>query len=104
MPLFHRFFRTKVSIQVRGTCSCSVKEASSYGEELSRTLPNRKLEDYPLSSVRTCLFNTFAATIHIGDRSSFRKLGARHAVVTGTHLSRYISNKHKDLFDLKKNN
>ena len=32
--------------------------------------------------------NIFAATLHIGGRSSIRKLRALHAVVTGTHISR----------------
>jgi hypothetical protein len=32
------------------------------------------------------LFNIFAATLHVGGRSSIRNLRTRHAVVTGTHL------------------
>jgi hypothetical protein len=40
-----------------------------------------------LSAVRECLFNIFAATVHIGGRSSIRNLRTRHAVVTVTHLS-----------------
>ena len=40
-----------------------------------------------MSAVRDCLFNIFAATFHIGGRSSFRNLWTRHAVVTGTQLS-----------------
>jgi len=59
-----------------------------YGEELLTTRPTPKLEDQPLSAVRDCLFNIFAATLHIGGRSSIRNLRTRHAVVTGTHLSR----------------
>jgi len=50
--------------------------------------PTPKLEDHPLSAVHNCLFNLFAATLHIGGRSSIRNMRARHAVVTGTHLSR----------------
>jgi len=46
-----------------------------------------KLENHPLSAVLDCLFNIFAATLHIGGRSSIRNLRTRHAVVTGTHLS-----------------
>jgi hypothetical protein len=60
-----------------------------YGEEL---LPNRstpKLEDHSLSAVRDCLFNIFAATLHFGGRSFIRSLRTRHAVATGTQLSRY---------------
>ena len=47
-----------------------------------------KPEDHPLSAVRDCLFNIFAATLHIGGRSSIHNLRTRHAVVTGTHLPR----------------
>ena len=59
-----------------------------YGEELLTPRPTPKLEDHPLSFVRDCFFNIFAATFHIGGRFSFRNLRTRHAVVTGTHLSR----------------
>ena len=45
-------------------------------------------ESHPLSAVRDCLFNIFAAALRIGDRSSNRNLRTRHAVVTGTNLSR----------------
>jgi hypothetical protein len=40
-----------------------------------------------LSAVHDCLFNLFAATLHIGGRSSIRNLRTRHAVVTGTHYT-----------------
>ena len=43
-----------------------------YGEELSTPRPTPKLEDHPLSDVCDCLFNIFAATLHIGDRVSIR--------------------------------
>jgi hypothetical protein len=59
-----------------------------YVEELSTPRPTPKLEDHPLSAVRFCLFNIFAATLHIGGRCSLRNLSVRHAVLTGTHLSR----------------
>jgi len=52
--------------------------------------PTSKLEDNPLSAVRDCLFNVFAATLQIGGRSSIRYLKTRHAVVTATHLSRHL--------------
>jgi hypothetical protein len=58
-----------------------------YGEELFSPRPNPKLEDYSLSAVRSCLFNIYAATLHIAGRSSIRNLKTRHAVVTGTNLS-----------------
>jgi len=50
--------------------------------------PTLQQEDHTLSTVRDCLFNLFLATLHIGGRSSIRNLRTRHAVVTGTHLSR----------------
>jgi hypothetical protein len=34
-----------------------------YGEELLAPRPTNKLEDHPLSAVRDCLFNIFAATL-----------------------------------------
>jgi len=59
-----------------------------HGETLLAPRPTPKLEDHPSSAVRDCLFNSFAGTLHIGGRSSIRNLRTRHAVVTGTHLSR----------------
>jgi len=56
-----------------------------HGEALLVPRPTPKLEDHHLSALRDCLFNIFAATLHIGGRSSIRNL-TRHAVVTGTHL------------------
>jgi hypothetical protein len=41
-----------------------------YGEELLAPRPTPKPEDRPLSVVRDCLFNIYAATLHIGGRSS----------------------------------
>jgi hypothetical protein len=49
--------------------------------------PIPKLEDHPLSAVRDCLLNIFAATLHIGGRFSIRNLRTCHAVVTGIRLS-----------------
>jgi len=50
--------------------------------------PTPKLEDHPSSAVRDGLFNIFAANLHIGGRACIGNLRTRHAVVTGTHLSR----------------
>ena len=58
-----------------------------YSEELLAPRPTPKLEDCPLSAVRDCLFNIFAATLHIGGRSSIRNLRTPQAVVTWTELS-----------------
>ena len=54
-----------------------------YREGLLAPRPTPKLEDHALSAVHDCLFNLFAATLHIGGRSSIRNLRTRHAVVTG---------------------
>jgi len=61
--------------------------ARFYGKELLALRPKSKLEDHSLSAVRDSLFYIFAATLHIGGRSSMRNLRTRHDVVTGTHLS-----------------
>jgi hypothetical protein len=73
--------------QVLSPCECYLIFFFD-GEALLALRPNPKLEDHPLSAVRDCLFNIFAATLHIGGRSSIHNLRTRHAVVTGTHLSR----------------
>ena len=57
-------------------------------EELLAPRPTSKLEDHPLSAVRDCLFNILLANLYIGGRYSNRNLRTRHAVVTGTHLTR----------------
>jgi hypothetical protein len=64
-----------------------------YDEELLGLGPSPKLEDHTVSAVRDCLFNIFATTLHIGYTSSIRNPRTRHAVVTGTHLSRAKSRK-----------
>ena len=65
-----------------------------YGEALLAPRPTPKLKDHPLSAVRDCLFNLFAATLNIRGRSSIRNLRTPHAVVRGTHLSDGNSNQH----------
>ena len=67
------------------------RNISFYCEELLAPRPTPKPEEHPLSAVRDCLFNILAATLHTGGRSSTRNLRTRHAVVTGTHLSRQTS-------------
>jgi hypothetical protein len=57
-----------------------------YGEELLTSSPTPKLEDHPLSAVRDCLFNVFAATHNTRGLSSIRNSKTRHTVVSGTHL------------------
>jgi len=50
-----------------------------------------------LSSVRDCLFNIIATTLHIGGRSSIHNLRTRHAVVAGTHLP-FLDNCEQNLY------
>ena len=87
MPLLHCLFCTKVSVPVQGTCLCFVTMPVFYGEELSVPRPIPKLEDHPLYAVRDCLFNIFAATLHIVGRSSICDQRTRHGVVKATQLS-----------------
>jgi hypothetical protein len=87
MPLFRCLGRTKVSVQVRGfVCKHFVTKINFYTKELLAPRSTPKLEDQTLSAVRECLFNIFAATLHIGGCSSIRNLRTRHAMATGTHL------------------
>jgi hypothetical protein len=81
-------------LELRSYQSISVfcNKARFYGEELLAHRPTPKLEDHSLSAVRYCLFNIFTATLHIACRSSIRNLKTRHAVLTGTHLSRGLMN------------
>ena len=62
-------------------CECFLTKFFT-GEGLLAPRPNPKLEDHPSSAVHDCLFNIFAAAVHIGGRSSIRNLRTRHAVVT----------------------
>ena len=78
-----------VSVHVRGSCSGFVTKKSVFTARSCQHLAQPpKLEDHPLSTVRDNIFNTFAATLHIGGRSSIRNLRTPHAEVTGTLLSR----------------
>ena len=88
MSFFRCLCRTRVSVQARGfPCEQFRNKIRLYDKELLASRPNPKLEDHSLSAVRDRLFNIFAATLHIGGRSSIRSLRTRHAVLTGTHLS-----------------
>jgi hypothetical protein len=73
------------------------------GEELLAHRPNSTPDDYSLSAVRDCLFNTFAATLHIGGRSFIRGVRTRHSVVRGTNLSRFKKSRHPYCFIKLKN-
>jgi len=54
------------------------------------------LEDHLLSAFHDRLFNIFAATLHIGDRTTIRYLRTGYAAVTGTRLSRTFRSAHKN--------
>ena len=75
--------RTKLSVLVRGFRN----KIHFNWEELLAPRPTPKLQDHPLSAVRDCLFNIFAASLHIGGRSCIRSLRKHHALVTLTHMS-----------------
>ena len=70
-------------VTARGTQIFFRNNASFYSEKILAPLPTPKLEYHPLSAVRDCSFNIFAATLHIGVCSSIRHLRTRHVVVTG---------------------
>ena len=75
--------RTKTSVQSRVLSVWTFRNVKRFWvEELLAPSPTPKLVDHLLSAVRDCLFNIFAATLHIGGRSSICNLTTRHAVVT----------------------
>jgi hypothetical protein len=91
MSLFRCLDRSKDSVQVRGVvCEYFVTKIHFHSQELLAPRPTPKLEDHPLSAVRDYLFKIFAATLHIGGRSSSCNPMTHHAVVTGTHLQHDI--------------
>jgi hypothetical protein len=51
--------------RIRDSCIRFVIWLSFYGEELLPPRPTLNLEDHLVSAVRECLFNIFAATLHI---------------------------------------
>jgi len=51
-------FKFEVLLNVGNIVSC-------YGEDFLAPFPNPKLEDHHVSAVSNCLFNIFAATLHI---------------------------------------
>jgi hypothetical protein len=52
-------------LRSRQWCSHSItSQLVFYGEELLAPCPTPKLEGHPMSALRDCLFNIFAATLH----------------------------------------
>ena len=91
---FPHFMETKVSLQHSQVPNPGMRLQITfcnmirfYSEKFFSPYPTPKLEYHPLSAVRDCVFNIFAATLHIGGHSFIRNLWMCHAVVTGTHLS-----------------
>jgi hypothetical protein len=72
------------SVSKSGNCEFFATWYFFYGDELLPPHPTPKLEDHPLPAVRDCLFDIFAATLHIGGRCFIRNLRTRHAVMSGT--------------------
>ena len=70
---------------------------SFYGEDMLTPFPIPKLEAHPMSAVRDCLFNIFAATLNIGGRFSIRNLRTRNATVTRNHLSWILTPLHTQI-------
>jgi hypothetical protein len=59
-----------------------------YGDELLAPLSNHKPEDHPLSAVRDCLFDIFAATLHTWRPSPpSETCGRAMSWCQGTHLT-----------------
>ena len=77
---------TEVSVRLRDLCVWFVTCLRFFGVELLAPRPAPKLEDHLLSAVRDCLFNIFAATIHVRRPFLHPQPEASHAVVTETHL------------------
>jgi hypothetical protein len=76
-----------------------------YGEEMLAPRPTPKLQDHPLSAVCDCLFNIFAATLHIWRPSPpSATCGCAMPWWQGTHLTCYyipLESKHSQHSALK---
>jgi hypothetical protein len=64
--------------------------ASFYGEKLLAPHPTTRLKNQPFLDVSDCLFYIFAASLHVGGRSSIHSLKTRFAEVTGRHNEGYV--------------
>jgi len=61
-----------------------------YDVQLLAPRPTSKLKDHPVSAFRDCVLNIFAATLHVGGRSSTANLRTRHlwaSSITGLKLA-----------------
>ena len=67
-------------------CVTCMNEYDFYIVGLLASRQTPKLEDHSCSAVHDCLFNIFAANLHIWMPTPLSATqGTRHAVVTGTH-------------------
>ena len=66
----------------------SVARLSFYGGELLAPRPIPKMEDHSLSATAYSIYSQLPSIS--GGRSAIHNLKTRHAVVTGTHLSRTV--------------
>jgi hypothetical protein len=57
--------RSRASVKSPRPCVTFRKKLVFYGEELIAPRTNPKLEAHPLSAACNCLFNIFAATLHV---------------------------------------
>jgi hypothetical protein len=89
MSPFRCLGRTKISVQVRGFLCEHFETRYVFTFRGCCNSPKPQAEDQLLSVAHDCLFKLFAATLHIGDRSSIRNMRTCHALVTGSHLSRW---------------
>jgi hypothetical protein len=86
--------RTKLSVQIRGKCSCFVTKTVFTVRCCQHLSQHLNWNTTPLSALRNCLFNVTTATHHIGSCSCVHNLRAHHAIVTGTHLSQELYTVH----------
>jgi len=84
MPLFQ--FLGCIKLQPRMEAHESISKQGQFLQWEVSTSPNLQAAGPSLVCCPRLLFNIFAATLHIGGRSSISNLRKRHAVVTGTHL------------------
>jgi len=75
-----------------GSCTHCIVACFPFSKNINILHQTPNLEDHPLSPVRNCLFDIFAATLHIGGRSSNHNRRTRHAVVAGSQISRQSIN------------
>jgi hypothetical protein len=94
MSLFHCLDRSKVSRQVRGTCSCFVTKPVFTVRSCQNFIQIPCCRTTPCRLPATAYW-IYSQLFHIGGRNTIRNLRTRHAAVTGTHLSRTFTSTHK---------